>query len=748
MSLRSRLNVPGLASGGLTYIGGNSPLGNGQGTVGVAPPPTPSIVMDFTTNTATVNGVSTPISSLLNITRASSATITDAAGNVSSVGSGALARSSAGLQIFGASTNICLWSQNAFSTNWVNSGLTSVDGVASAPDGTATATTMTESTATAARNVGLAANLAVTANVRYTFSAFVKPGSGANRFVQFSFAATPFPGLTVLNIDPSNGNVQVSANGAGVSSYGSIPLANGWYRVWITLVCTVSGTTANFIIGMVPAINSARFTSYTGDGASSVKIWGVQVEQGAVLSPYIPTTSTSATRAADNITITGALATALAAATGTISVKSGSAPNILASTFIDCNGTALLAKGAKNGVLSALGSNLYSSNAVNWGISDQTISVAWDAAGGRVQLSGGAGNIDTTVRTPSGPFRLGSAGGSSNFHNGVIKTLSFYTSKVGFPNTLAMPLRSFEPFTYATGTPNPIMPLNTNSNNTLAQDVPYINTSQNVGGTFYALTAGYVSAASAGQTALVYSTTDFQSFTYVGLAWSCASGQWDDHSLLHPTTIKLGSTWYAYYSSKNAAGTKEQVGVVTSTDFINWTKFGSNPVITDNVAVPSIVHIGNMLYLYVADRNAGNKIVYYTTSDATPFGPWTLGGDAVTIANSDWDVWSIRVEDPMVVLNPQGYYEMTYSVENVNSNFKLPFTQQAQGYAISANGAPPWTKLQAPILLGDGIAGSVNNLYAGDPVLIFPGGSSVWMYFAGESSTVGVFQGSLGKIVP
>lgn len=38
MALRSRLSVPGLASGGLTYIGGNSPLGNGQGTVGTTSP--------------------------------------------------------------------------------------------------------------------------------------------------------------------------------------------------------------------------------------------------------------------------------------------------------------------------------------------------------------------------------------------------------------------------------------------------------------------------------------------------------------------------------------------------------------------------------------------------------------------------------------------------------------------------------------------------------------------------------------
>lgn len=717
------------------------------GRAGASTPlPTPSIAIDFTANTATVNGVSTPIANLLSITRASSATIVDASGNVSSVGSNALAQSSAGLQIFGTATNICLWSQNAFSTNWTNSGVTAVDNGAGAPDGTATTTTLTESAATAARNTGMAATVAVNAGARYTFSAHVKPGSGTARFVQLAFSSTPFPGNTILNIDPSNGNVQASAHGVGVSSYGSIPLANGWYRVWITLICTTTGVT-NFNIGPVPFINSPRFVSYTGDGSSSVKIWGAQIEQGGLMTPYIPTASASASRAADNITIIGALATALATATGTVSVKSGPAPNIVAATLIDGNGTALLAKGAKNGALSVLGANLYSPNAVNWGTTDQTLSIAWDASGGSMQLSGGAANTDVTARTPSGPFSLGSTGGSSAFHNGIIKTLLFYTSKVSFPNTLAMPLRSFEPFTYPVNAPNPIIPYNTNVNNVLAADVPYINTSQLVGGTYYALTAGYAAAASAGQTALVYSTADFQTFTYVGLAWSCASGQWDDHSLTHPTCIKLGSTWYAFYTSMNSTSTKEQVGVVTSTDFITWTKYGSNPVITDNVAVPSIVHIGSLLYLYVADRTAGNKIVYYTTSDTTPFGPWVLGGDAVTIAKSDWDVWSVRVEDAMVVLNPQGYYEMTYSVENGNSNYRLPYTQQAQAYAISADGAPPWTKLQAPILQGDGIGGSINNKYAGDPVMIFPGGSSVWMYFAGEIST-GQAQGSLGKIVP
>jgi predicted GH43/DUF377 family glycosyl hydrolase len=80
-------------------------------------------------------------------------------------------------------------------------------------------------------------------------------------------------------------------------------------------------------------------------------------------------------------------------------------------------------------------------------------------------------------------------------------------------------------------------------------------------------------------------------------------GAWDHLNIFNPYVFQVGSTYYMFYTGRSA--TNYSVGYATSTDLVNWTKFGSNPVIADggaNGASPSngklITKSGGLYYLW------------------------------------------------------------------------------------------------------------------------------------------------------
>jgi hypothetical protein len=95
----------------------------------------------------------------------------------------------------------------------------------------------------------------------------------------------------------------IVTNSVGVSqASGTIQsVGNGWYRA--TLIVTAASTTVEF---RITASNSNNTTwTFAGDGFSGFYVWGAQAELGSFPTSYIPTTSASATRAADFASMTG-----------------------------------------------------------------------------------------------------------------------------------------------------------------------------------------------------------------------------------------------------------------------------------------------------------------------------------------------------------------------------------------------------------------------------------------------------------
>jgi hypothetical protein len=699
-----------------------------------------SIDIDLINNRAYVagSGVVAP-STLLSVTRAGSETVTDASGSVSYAGSGVLARSSAGLQIYPGSTNLLLHNSAFNNATWSSIHVTPVDNSAIAPDGTMTASTITAdgtSNAHVFQQVQSFSNGTI-----YSVSGYAKAVTA--RYLQILFSPTANNFLQYATVDLQTG-ATFATTGSGTIVINVLSDANGYFYFSVQ-AGPIAGAPTNLVFGMVPALNSARAAVSTLSG--TINVWNLQNEALPASTPVIPTTTGSASRPADNISAAGAFATAIAVSTGTISVTTASAIQGHAATFVDANGTMLLGKSALDNAVTAVGSSLGSVTAANWRVgTNTTATLTWDGAGGSIQLASGTPGADAISRSPTGPFYIGSTSGSSNFLYGNITRITFYPTKQSLVATAATPFRSFASLTPYSG--NPVVPYNTIATNTTGGDAPYINTNQLIGGVYYALSEGNTGSLS-GSTAYnyinIYTTTDFQTFTpnAASPAIRATSSAWDDHYLGHPAIIKLGSTWYAFYSGMNAAGTTENIGVATSSDFLTWTKYGSNPIITDNVAIPAIIQIGSTLYLYVADRPSGHTISYYTTSVNTPLGPWVRGDFAIQTLPADWFSGNSRLNDPYVTLNPQGFYEMMFTVEN--QSIPSPYTGQSTAYAISTDGIN-WTKFQSAVLQGNGIVGNPTGKYPGDPLLFF-NGSSVWLYWAGENLS-SISQGCLGKIIP
>lgn len=270
--------------------------------------PTPSMSFNFTSDS---------LDSSITFTRATTGTYTASSGEIKTAAINAPRfdhivpvsgpSASLGLLIEEQRTNLFTYSQDFTNGAWVKgTSATILSNTNVAPDGTATADTLSQTT-TNSFHSAYQINT-ITAGQIISLSCYIKAGSV--NYAQINFGSVIAANWIQCVVDLSNGNITLSSAGSGgtLISATSTLQANGFYRVVLT-GSILTSTSVYSYIGIVssgtPTLGNFGVETSVGNASNNIIIWGAQLETGSFSTSYIPTVASQVTRAADLASITG-----------------------------------------------------------------------------------------------------------------------------------------------------------------------------------------------------------------------------------------------------------------------------------------------------------------------------------------------------------------------------------------------------------------------------------------------------------
>jgi hypothetical protein len=227
---------------------------------------------------------------------------------------------SLGLLVENARTNLVRYSQDMTDVTWSKTNLTVTKETIAGPAGTIgyDKVTLGTFTATAAQ---LRMSITLTPGTLCSNSIYVKQGTCRYVYLVQQFTNS---GGTGAYFDLQTGTF-LTGGGLTASSTTIQALANGWYRIQLTVTDVGPGASAGFILIPMtipnPAINNSGGRQYNGNG-EFIYAYGAQIEAGSFPTSYIPTVASAATRAGDVADITGAnFSSWFNSSAGTVSVS-------------------------------------------------------------------------------------------------------------------------------------------------------------------------------------------------------------------------------------------------------------------------------------------------------------------------------------------------------------------------------------------------------------------------------------------
>jgi len=321
-----------------------------------------------------------------------------------------------------SATNLMIQSQN-LSLAFSSQANTSVSAdVSISPDGTQNADRLTFTTTGGYR----LRNFSIVSGTSYTATLFYKNVDFTTGNI-FSFQVSD--GIVAamrVNIDPVTNTITQAAGpftnvSSSIENYG-----NGWYRV------RLSGTASNAGGGWYELVTNAT---------KSIDLWGFQFETGLFATSYIPTTTASATRGADNYSVSGAVSGFIGLTSGAIyaevDVRNWEASGrVVALSDGTSDGSIVIMENANRSFSLSVTSAGFSTVSITTasGLYNglHRIAVAYKKDDYAVYLNGQLVGTNTTAGVPSvNRIFIGKieSSGTTNYFNDRIRAIAFYNTR-------------------------------------------------------------------------------------------------------------------------------------------------------------------------------------------------------------------------------------------------------------------------------------------------------------------------------
>lgn len=194
------------------------------------------------------------------------------------------------------STNLCLRSEEFDNASWAKTSAAATANDTQAPD-LATAADKLESSVTSTVSPSFSQSVTVTASSVYTFSVYVKRSEAS--FVQLRFGGSQVANDPRVNFGLSSG--AIGTQDADIASASIMLVGNDWLKISATV--TAATTTLTPVIVLIKSLIDSRDQANSWSAGDGLYIWGAQIEQAAIPTSYIPTTTAAVSRLADSVTI-------------------------------------------------------------------------------------------------------------------------------------------------------------------------------------------------------------------------------------------------------------------------------------------------------------------------------------------------------------------------------------------------------------------------------------------------------------